>query len=181
MADPYANQQPAATPEQPTATKAALFTMADPYANLQPTTSEQQTAVSRQTTHEGGQLENLTQDNLDSNWNALFEPNSLSTFSDPDKIKTFLKDVKPQAGEDGKSVIITLTSSFAEYEVKKILAEVMTRLRRNCGIHNLSPKIVVKAEEKAAMPYQSGEKYDAMLQLNPMLAELRKTLPDIDI
>ena len=123
----------------------------------------------------------MTQADLEIIWKSMFDSSKLATFRDPDRINTHLKDITPQAGDDGKSVIITLTSSYAEFEVKKILAEVMTHLRHSSGIHDLTPKIVVKAEEKAAMPYQSGEKYEAMLQINPMLAELRKILPDIDI
>lgn len=111
----------------------------------------------------------------------MFEPDKLATFRNPDKIKALLKDITPQASEDGKSVIITLSSSFAESELKNVLAEVMTHLRRSSGIHDLSPKIVIKVEQKAAILYQSDEKYEAMLQINPMLAELRKILPDIDI
>ena len=118
---------------------------------------------------------------LEQHWQAMFEPATLAGFKDPDKIVSFLKDVVPQADADGKTVAITLGSSFAEYEVKKVLAEVMTYLRRRSGVADLTPRIEVHAEERAAKPYQSGEKYEAMLQLNPMLAELRKVLPDIDI
>ena len=192
MADPYARQslsnQGEADANQPSGdqtavAKAVLFNMADPYAKRPLNVSAPQSpATSHPMT--GGtpqQPATLTQAGLETYWNSMFEPACIATFSDHDKIKTFLKDITPQAGEDGKTVIITLTSSFAEYEVKKLLAEVMTYIRRKSGIHNLSPKIVVKAEEKASMPYQSGEKYEAMLQVNPMLAELRKVLPIIDI
>lgn len=114
-------------------------------------------------------------------WEILWAPENLSTFSDPEKITTFLKSVKPELGDDEKTVVITLTSSFAEHEVKKVLPEIMSHLRHFSGCQELTPKIVIKAEERAAKPYQSGEKYDAMLKVNPLLAELRKILPDIDI
>jgi len=179
MSDQYATSEEDNTQTSPA--KVVLFSMSDPYAKHQQAVSQQQTKEGTQQAT-GEQLPaTLTQTDLEGYWAAMFEPDQLATFSNPDKITSFLKDTTPQVGEDGKCVIITLTSSFAEYEVRKTLAEVMTHLRRSSGINDLSPQIVVKATEKAAMPYQSGEKYEAMLQINPALAELRKILPDIDI
>ena len=152
--------------------------MADPYATSLTTEKKPQIVQSPETKQPPAKL---LQAQLDEYWGTLFTPSVMANFNEPEKINTFLKDTHPQIDTDGKTIIITLTSSFAEYEVKKMLTGIMTHLRRMSGIRDLAPKIAVKVEEKAAMPYQSGEKYEAMLQINPALAELRKILPDIDI
>lgn len=155
--------------------------MADPYSAVNknnPTITERPVSKAENKTAEAkGMSQSLLQDF----WEVLFVPETLSSFSEPDKITTFLKGIKPELDRDGKTVIITLTSSFAEHEVKKVLPEIMSRLRRISGDQELTPKIEVKVEEKASKPYQSGEKYESMLKINPELAALRKILPDIDI
>ena len=157
--------------------KPGLLSMASPYA-IEGDERQSQTKTTSDKTAEKNQI---TQATLEDHWEKLWTPENLATFSEPEKKASFLKGVKPELDADGKTVVITLTSSFAEHEVKKEMPEIMSRLRHYCGCQELTPKIVIKAEERAAKPYQSGEKYEAMMKINPELASLRKILPDIDI
>ena len=163
--------------------KTGLLSMVDPYSEVSggsvPTGGHK--TVETEVKAEAKEVKELTTSMLQGYWEVLFARETLSQFSDPEKVTNFLKGIKPELGDDGKTVTITLTSSFAEHEVKKVLPEIMSQLRRTSGVQDLTPKIVVKVEEKAARPYQSGEKYESMLKINPELAALRKILPDIDI
>ena len=187
MADPYSEKkdatQPPAEPsaeDNPPAAKPGLLSMATPYADAA-VNNATPNAPAAAVVETASESQHLTQTTLEDYWEVMFAPETLATFSEPEKVTNFLKGVKPELGDDGKSVVITLTSSFAEHEVKKVLPEIMSRIRSVSGEQELTPKIVVKAEERAAKPYKSGEKYEAMLKINPALAELRKVLQDIDI
>lgn len=158
-----------------------MLSMVDPYSSVKEGNVAAANPKEVRPETKAPEPQKLSQSVLLDFWEVLFAPETLSSFSDPDKVTNFLKNVKPELEDDGKTVTITLASSFAEHEVKKVLPEIMNHLRRISGVHALTPKIEVKVEEKAAKPYQSGEKYETLLKINPELASLRKILPDIDI
>ena len=185
------------SPKPTTNIKPGLFVMADPYGQKTTgTTTERQPRTNETTEAKSGPQTNQTEpeeqqrptdvtvtasERIQKVWNDMFEESTIAKFKDPKRICTYLKGTTPEFDAEEKTVTITLTSSFAEHEIKSVLAEVMTYLRKNTNIPNLAPKIMIKAEEVSAKPYQAGEKYEAMLKINPKLAELRKVLPDIDI
>lgn len=151
-----------------------LINMADPYASEQTKTAIVAAPIAKTET------KTITQESLEQMWNELTKGEAINQLSSKEVIKTHMIDSTPLL--DGQSVVWTLTSSFAEYEVrKKALAEVMTYLRKVSGVDWLSPKIVVKVEQKASLPYQATEKYEAMLSKNPELATLRQVFVDIDL
>lgn len=181
MGDPYKSAAKEPTPSGNEAPAVAeLIDLGDPYKTQnkrqQPAVGNQQPTAS----HQQPVAEPLTQERLQRCWLSLFDESTINTFSDAKRVNTFLKDVTPLLSDD-HSVEIKLTSSFAEHEVKAILPEVMNHLRKATGATELTPRIVVEVEQKAAKPYQSGEKFEAMLKVNPALADLRKIFPDIDI
>ena len=182
VSDPYKSVATEPLPsDKENTTVAELLDLGDPYKSQ---TSKQNPPITNQPIPSPMQpspsSDQLTQEQLQKCWLSLFDEASLATFSDSKRVTTFLKDVTPRLSDDN-SIEIKLTSSFAEHEVKIILSEVMNHLRKITGTNELTPRIVVEVEQKAAKPYQSVEKYENMLKINPELAELRKILPDIDI
>ncbi len=114
----------------------------------------------------------LTQDILEQYWNECAEELNL---------QQLLSDASVSLGEHpGLIDIKAKTVSFHD-EFKPHRIDVMEALRRRCGMPMLDCKVTPMYIKKEDVPYSPNEKYNAMLQTNPKLFELRKLFPQIDL
>ena len=88
---------------------------------------------------------------------------------------------KPRLGDTPRIVEIDATTTYFHDDFKPHRINVMEKLRQLAGMPMLECKgnpLYVDSEVKL---YSPVEKYNAMLEHNPKLQELRKLLPQIDL
>lgn len=84
-----------------------------------------------------------------------------------------------QGDHPGMITIDAQTTWFAD-EFKPHRIDVMEALRTKTGMPMLDCKVNPRFLEKEEVVYSPNDKYNAMLQQNPQLIELRKLFPMID-
>lgn len=91
-----------------------------------------------------------------------------------------MEKARPRLGDQpGRIEIDAQTVSFHD-DFKPHRVEVMEALRRKTGMPMLDCKVNPLFVEKDEVLYSPQDKYNAMMQVNPKLVELRKLFPQID-
>ena len=117
------------------------------------------------------EVEPLTQERLDSLWQQAAKECDL---------EEMMAQGKPTLGEyPGQFRVESLATWFAD-EFKPHKIDVLECMRRETGMRMLDCKVVPLFVEKGEMIYSPDAKYNAMLERNPQLFELRKLFPMID-
>lgn len=113
----------------------------------------------------------LTEDSLRQYWNEAAKELSL---------EELMKEGLPHLGEHSGTFEVDAQSvSFLE-EFKLHKIDVMQRLRDKTGMSMLDCKVNPLFVSKEEVVYSPDDKYAAMLEQNPMMAELHKLFPLID-
>lgn len=113
----------------------------------------------------------LTQEDLERYWKEAGDELGLSNL---------LSEATVSLGEHtGRIEIDALSVSFSD-EFKPHRTDVMQLLRKKASMPMLDCRVTPKFVESKALLYSPTEKYNAMLQRNPQLQELRKLFPQID-
>ena len=114
----------------------------------------------------------MTQENLEQYWNET--ANELS-------LQELMSGATIQLGEHAGMIEITAQTVSFHDDFKPHRVAVMEHLRKKSGMPMLDCKVTPKFIQENSLPYQADEKYNAMLRINPHMAELRKVLPQIDM
>lgn len=113
----------------------------------------------------------LTQEELEQYWNQAAEELDL---------QKLMSEATVHLGEQpGRIEIEAQTVSFND-DFKAHRIDVMQALRSKSGMPMLDCKVTPKFVEKENILYSATDKYNAMIKLNPKLAELRRLFPQID-
>ena len=113
----------------------------------------------------------LTEEDLTAYWNEAAETLGL---------QELLAEGVPHLGEkSGFIEVDAQTVSFSD-EFKPHKIDVMEFLRGKTGMKMLDCKVNPRFMEKTEVIYSPDDKYKAMVEKNPQLAELRKLFPMID-
>lgn len=84
--------------------------------------------------------------------------------------------------EDPDNFVVEVPNSFITAEVKPHLMQLLDFLRRRSGRPELNCRCqVVYEETKEAVIYSARDKYDVMLNANPMLATFKVLFPEVDL
>ncbi len=83
--------------------------------------------------------------------------------------------------ENHRVVDITATETCFAADFRPHRIEVMQRLREKTGMPMLDCNVIPLFVSKDTIIYTAEEKYRAMLERNPHLAEMRKLFPEIDL
>ncbi len=117
----------------------------------------------------------LTQESLEQYWQQMLLSRQQST----PRIAELFENVKIELQQDNVIVLYTV-NTYLEVELKPYAVDVLEELRKSSGVSELNYRVEVEYEATEAVPYTPHEKYDAMMLANPVIAELRKLLPEID-
>ncbi len=113
----------------------------------------------------------LTQEDLERYWNEAADELQLSLL---------MEKGKPRLSEHSGRIEIDAQSVYFHDDFKPHRIDVMELLRKKSGMPMLECKVNPLFIEKDDVIYSPQDKYKAMLQTNPQLAELRKLFPQID-
>lgn len=81
---------------------------------------------------------------------------------------------------DDQIVITTINSHFVN-QFKEHQVRVLEWLRARTGVRSLTCRIEVRQMEKEKVIYSAPDRYGAMAKVNPVIFQLRKLLPDLDL
>lgn len=84
-------------------------------------------------------------------------------------------------GENHRTIDINATETWFAADFRPHRIEVMQRLREKSGMPMLECNVIPLFVSKDTIIYTAEEKYRAMLDRNPHLAEMRKLFPEIDL
>lgn len=92
-----------------------------------------------------------------------------------------VEDDQAEPGTDkGDMFVVEVESNYAESEIKPYLLRILTYLRNKSGRPMLNCRIEIVMPEEEAVAYLPRDKYEVMLEANPVLAKLHVFFPDID-
>jgi len=91
-----------------------------------------------------------------------------------------LADRQLQIEDDDRFVII-VNNSYLDAEIRPHLIRMLTLLRRDSQHPLLNCRVQVVYPEHQAVPYTARDKYDTMLQQNPMLDNFKVLFPEVDL
>lgn len=82
--------------------------------------------------------------------------------------------------EEEDMFVVEVESNYAEAEIKPYLLRILTYLRRKANRPMLNCRLEVVAKEQDAVACMPRDKYEIMLESNPVLATMRVYFPEID-
>ncbi|MBR1517565.1 MAG: hypothetical protein IJ620_05430 [Bacteroidales bacterium] len=82
---------------------------------------------------------------------------------------------------EDKCFVLHTTNSYLESEIRPFLVAMLDWLRAASGIDDLTCRIELKIIETRPEIYSAQERLDAMVKVNPLVADLFKMLNNIDI
>lgn len=95
------------------------------------------------------------------------------------KLVEVLKERELRVDGDEHFVIV-VSNSYSASEIKPHLMQLLTILRNLSHRPKLNCAVVVEAEEREAVIYHPRDKYDAMVNNNPVLNTFRQLFPEVD-
>lgn len=114
----------------------------------------------------------LSQEDLDRYWNETAEELSL---------QELMQQATVHLDDHPGSIVIDAQTVGFQNDFKPHRINIMERLRQKSSMPLLECKVNPLFVEKEKVLYAADEKYQAMLESNPRLRELRKLFPQIDI
>ena len=83
--------------------------------------------------------------------------------------------------EDDDMFVVVVNNSYLDAEIKPHLIRMLTYLRRLSHRPQLNCHVEVVYEEHEAVAYSARDKYDVMVQANPMLDNFRVLFSEVDL
>ena len=113
----------------------------------------------------------LTQEDLERYWAEAGEELNLANL---------LEKATVRLGDQPGRIEIDAQTTYFHDDFKPHKIDVIELLRKKASMPMLDAKVNPKFVEAEEVIYSPIDKYNAMLQLNPKLSELRKMFPNID-
>ena len=113
----------------------------------------------------------LTQEDLERYWAEVGEELNLANL---------LEKATVRLGDQPGRIEIDAQTTYFHDDFKPHKIDVIELLRKKASMPMLDAKVNPKFVEAEEVIYSPIDKYNAMLQLNPKLSELRKMFPNID-
>lgn len=113
----------------------------------------------------------LTQEDLERYWIEVGEELNLANLLDKATVRL---------GDQPGRIEIDAQTTYFHDDFKPHKIDVIELLRKKTSMPMLDAKVNPKFVEAEEVIYSPIDKYNAMLQLNPKLSELRKMFPNID-
>ena len=120
--------------------------------------------------------EPLTLEGLTEHWEAMLEAMRTELPKLADQLKG--KELRLEGEDD---FVIVVNNSYAEAEIRPHLIRMLTFLRKRSHRPMLNCKVEVVYEEHESVAYTARDKYDVMVQANPMLENFRILFPEVDL
>ena len=114
----------------------------------------------------------LTQEDLERYWRQAASELGL---------EELMQAANPRLGDTQRIIEIDATQTYFHDDFKPHRIAVMESLRRQSGMPMLDCRVNPLYVDSERLLYSPQEKYDAMLQQNPKLVELRKLFPQIEL
>ena len=114
----------------------------------------------------------LTQEDLERYWQETAAQLNLTELMSAAKVRL---------GENQRVIDVEATETWFAGDFRPHRIDVMQLLRQKSGMPMLECNVIPMFITKGTVIYTADEKYKAMLQVNPHLADLRKLFPIIDI
>lgn len=114
----------------------------------------------------------LTQEDLERYWHEAAEELNLTEL---------MAAAEVHLGENNRTIDVQATETWFATDFRPHRIEVMELLRKKSGMPMLECNVIPLFITKETVIYTAEDKYKAMLESNPQLANLRRLFPEIDI